>query len=480
MRFELALLRARVLLRLQRPQDAIAAISACAFTPATTDALVSSQALLGFAYVRVGDAVRGMDLLNEAQARAREAHPTIRAELLLHRGIAHYLCGDREQAESLLMTVPTDADMISARALEWRGWIAIAGARYEHAARAFGASYAAIRACRWRDRFVEASVLQGLATLGAETMLLDGWAEIEEHIRGFDWDVDGLGVPRFWVALLCASVRELLGDVDGALAWSRLAEARAPNEASRATSLCRTASIFRGIGERRAHLEFADRARELYDTISARDVPGDHHALPLFIAEELAYAARAAQARDLLAAYRRRTAAGAPAVGGEDRHAGLVAAIEGLIAEAAEDRVTAVKCYSKSFRILRRGARRRAVEVALRLARVTGSARYVAYANAALASVHPDYWMAREARALHSGETPTLTDHQRTILLLVAQGKTYKEIASKLGRSWKTISNSVEHLRGKFGAATRGELVARALQHGVVGVGEPEGDAHSA
>ncbi len=108
----------------------------------------------------------------------------------------------------------------------------------------------------------------------------------------------------------------------------------------------------------------------------------------------------------------------------------------------------------------------------MRLARVTGSRRYVDYATNALTDVHPDYWMAREARALQSGDIPTLTEHQRTILLLVAQGKTYKEIASELGRSWKTISNSVEHLRGKFGAGTRGELVARALRHGVVGVGD--------
>ncbi len=476
MRFDVVLTRARALMRLGHADQAIGAFEACAFTPATTDALVSAKMLLAAAHARVGGHQRSEELFRDAEPHLAQAHPTIQAEFALHQGMARYWAGEADEADRLLSSVPSDMDMISARALEYRGWIAFTRGTLDAATLLFRAAFTAIRECRWHDRFVEATVLRALATLSSEMLTTDGWAEIEARIRGFDWDLDGLAMPRFWVATCCSTMSELIGNDGAALAWSREAEARAEDDSYRAMALCRTAAVFRGLGERRAHLEFVSRACAAYARTDPRTLDPSHRELALFIAEECAYAGVVVEARRLAAHYRNVMAAVIPAGTASDKRvAALAQAVEGCIAEASGERIAAIQLYTKAFRVLRTGpSRLRAVAVALRLARLTGSRRYVQYAHDALADAHPDFWMAREARTLQSVDAPALTDHQRTILLLVAQGKTYKEIASTLGRSWKTISNSVEHLRGKFGAGSRGELVAHALRHGVVDVGESE------
>jgi DNA-binding CsgD family transcriptional regulator len=473
MRFELALLRARVLLRLGRGDRAIDVLRSCAFVPADPDAYVSVHMLLGMAFARLGQHERGESLLTQARDLEGEAHPTIRAELLLNRGLAKYFAGNAEEADTLLESVPPNADMISARALEYRGWIAASRGLIDKAAYWFRSAITCIRSCRWRDRFVEASVLQGLATVNSEMMTTVGWSDVESRIRSFDWNADGLGIPRFWVAVYCAMMSEALGEDLDARAWAREAERRAPNQAYRAMALCRTAALFRGIDDAEAHLEFALRAEEAYGELEPGSLGADQRRLPLFIASEFAYAGSFSDAQRLMTQYREIVVPGLPNVGGDERFRALEFLVDGRLAEGRGERPTAVHSYTKALRILRKGGyRRQAVEVALRLARLTGSVRYAEYAAPALDQVHPNYWMARELRALKSDVAPALTNRQRAILRLVAEGKTYKEIGAALGRSWKTIANSVEQLRGKFEAGTRGELVAIALRHGLVEVGD--------
>jgi DNA-binding CsgD family transcriptional regulator len=474
-RFDVALLRARALLRLSRAESAIEALQSCAFTPTSADGIVSARMLLGIAYAWLGQHERASENLTRASQSGTEAHPTIRAELLLNCGIARYLAGDLEAADKLLASVASDADMISARALEYRGWIAFLRGTFDAASVWFRAAQRSIRSCRWRDRFVEASVLQGLSTLTAEMMTTAEWPELDRHIRAFDWNAGGLAKPAFWVSFYAGIIAELRGDHTEACERARETERRAPNEAYRAIALCRTASIFRALGERKAHLEFALRASDGFRAIEPRLLGPDQQQLPLFIAEELAYAGAIPESERLVTQYRELLALGPHLLAVDDRFIALETVVEGSLAESRRERTIAVQRYAKALRLFRKaGYRRRAVAIAIRLARLTGSRRYVDYASAALRDVHEDYWVAREVAALRSDEAPALTTHQRTILVLVAQGKTYKEIGTSLGRSWKTIANSVELLRTKFGAGTRGELVAAAARHGVVDLGKAE------
>jgi DNA-binding CsgD family transcriptional regulator len=172
-----------------------------------------------------------------------------------------------------------------------------------------------------------------------------------------------------------------------------------------------------------------------------------------------------------MAQYREQSAT-VPTVPGDDRFRALEHAVEATICESRGERNATVRHLSIAFALFRKACcRRRACAIALRLARLTGASRYVRFAATALRDADPRYWMALEVARLQDDTSPSLTDNQRTILVLVAQGKTYKEIGVTLGRSWKTVNNSVEQLRAKFGAGSRGELVAEAMRRGAVEMG---------
>jgi DNA-binding CsgD family transcriptional regulator len=473
LRFELHLLRARVLLRLDRADKAIETLRSCTHTPTSSDGLLTAEMLLGAAYVRLGQHERGEALLSEAFARRAGAHPTIRAELGLNLGIARYFMGRSEDADLLLADVPEDADVIHARALEYRGWIAISRGRFDRSASWFRGALQCINACRWRDRFVEANVLQGLATLNAELLETDGWDAAESRIAAFDWSADGIARPRFWVAIYSSMMREALGDADGALNWARRAERQAPNAAYRAMALCHTSSLFYGLRESRAQLEFALRAKDVYEAIDARDLGPDQQQLPVFLAEQFANAHEYNDAERLITHYNEVIAPTITGVAGDDRYAALRHAIDGAICEARGDRNGAVRSFSQALKLyVKTRHRRRAAGVAIRLAHLTGARRYVHYATAALREADSRFWMAADMARRHEDVSPALTDNQRIILTMVVRGMTYKEIAAQLGRSWKTVNNSVEQIRSKFGACSRGELVAEALRRGIVDVNQ--------
>lgn len=462
-RFEVSILRARVLLRLQRATEAAAEISACAFVPTSVDEIVTAQLLLGAAQARIGKQESAAQLLREATRRAPQAHRTIQAELTLYRGIVEYNLERYDAADALLAAVPEDADLIHARALEYRGWVAYTRGRLEDALVRFSEATSQLGRCRWRDRFVEASVLQGISSVKSQIADTRDWPAIEQRIARFDWEAPGLARPRFWTALYCGTMRELLGDPAAAQQWIRQAERCAPGALHRAIAFCTMAEFFRNAGEHRAHFEFAERAKEQFDSNDARPQGYELLQVPLIIAEELASIAPDEAAR-FLELFRSSTPATVSTLSGR-----MFSAVEHIvrarIAEARGERNIAVREYTRALETLRATQHhRRGGFVAVQLARLTGANRYVTYAGEALQNASPEYWLAKELRALRSDATPPLTDNQRRVLTLVAQGKTYKEIAAELNRSWKTVNNSVEQMRAKFGVHSRGELVAEALR----------------
>lgn len=61
-----------------------------------------------------------------------------------------------------------------------------------------------------------------------------------------------------------------------------------------------------------------------------------------------------------------------------------------------------------------------------------------------------------------------LTDREKQVLKLVAEGRSNKEVAEALGISVKTAMTHREHLMEKLGVHNRTDLVRFALQHGVI------------
>ncbi|NUM48761.1 MAG: response regulator transcription factor [Anaerolineales bacterium] len=71
--------------------------------------------------------------------------------------------------------------------------------------------------------------------------------------------------------------------------------------------------------------------------------------------------------------------------------------------------------------------------------------------------------------AKHEEVTPeTLTERERDVLNLLAQGKTNKEIAGQLFITERTVKFHVSSILGKLGAGNRTEAVTMAAHLGLV------------
>lgn len=461
-RFEVAMLRARVLLRLDQPDRAIDALRGCAYTPLSADESATAEMLLGAAYVRLGQVRRGAAMLEEAMADARDVHRTIKAEIALNLGIARYLLGNSAHAHALLSSVDSSADIIYARAQEYLGWLAFSGGDFVAAGEAFQSALHAIDHSKHRDRFVEGNVLAGMAQLRPDLLQTDEWPAVDARIRAFDWSSDSLVKPHFWTSIAASIMCEVLGDAAAAREWVRKAEGVSQKPGYQLAALCRMAALFRIFGEAQAQREFVARARGLYERISLPDLIPDLLQVPLALAEELVGVGAHDEAARLMQQYRDCIAPSLRKAPDHDRITALEHTVEAALLESSGERLAAARLYEVAFMTFERtGLRRRACLVALRLADLTGEVRYVEYLRDALAGV-PRYWVTRELPRFVSGTAIRLSPTQRDVLQLVADGNTYKEIAAQRGGSWKTARNLVHALFRKFGVRSKGELVAAA------------------
>jgi DNA-binding NarL/FixJ family response regulator len=62
---------------------------------------------------------------------------------------------------------------------------------------------------------------------------------------------------------------------------------------------------------------------------------------------------------------------------------------------------------------------------------------------------------------------PGLTPRENEVLILVAKGYTYREIAEKLFLSVKTVQNHVQNILAKLQLHKRYELMRYAIQRGL-------------
>ncbi len=65
------------------------------------------------------------------------------------------------------------------------------------------------------------------------------------------------------------------------------------------------------------------------------------------------------------------------------------------------------------------------------------------------------------------GGTPALTERETEILRMVATGLSYKQIATRLVLSHRTVQNHVQNTLGKLQLHNRVELVRYAIEHGL-------------
>jgi DNA-binding NarL/FixJ family response regulator len=66
-----------------------------------------------------------------------------------------------------------------------------------------------------------------------------------------------------------------------------------------------------------------------------------------------------------------------------------------------------------------------------------------------------------------------LTSREVDVLVLLARGHTYKEIADALVITRKTVANHVEHIYAKLGVSNRTAAALFATRHGLLAAEEP-------
>lgn len=75
----------------------------------------------------------------------------------------------------------------------------------------------------------------------------------------------------------------------------------------------------------------------------------------------------------------------------------------------------------------------------------------------------------RLANTPEPDERPRLSDRETEVLRLVAKGLGYKEIASRLTLSPRTVQNHVQHILAKLQLHNRAQLVRYAIEQGIDG-----------
>ena len=79
----------------------------------------------------------------------------------------------------------------------------------------------------------------------------------------------------------------------------------------------------------------------------------------------------------------------------------------------------------------------------------------------------------RTAKRQETGELSRLTDRERDILTLFAQGQSYAQIAKVRGNQSLTIRNAIYGIQDKLGIETKQELVVWAVRSGLLDNMEP-------
>lgn len=433
-----------------------------------SDGEFTRRLLLGAALTRIDDPVRALEILQQAKSEMRCAHLTIQSEIALNIGLAFYALRDLDAADAALDDVLPLADIIHARSLEYKGWIASARGNYRTAPAYFIAALKRLEDCVHYDRFLEANCLQALAHLAVDRLDRTAWEPVRSRRETMKWDARGLDKPRFNLALSAASFEN---DVEGrpldAAIEARQASDIATTAAYRAQALCKRASIAQSAGERIAHADHLQAAVDAFEGADIDALSGDEMLVPLVMAGELANAGRAAQARWYFERYRdRRSTPHALAITGDYRRTTHELLVSAQIAEADGRCADAIVQYQNVAGRSVQGALRDAVIASIRIAALTGGAGiWPQYVAATAHDVKPSSWMYATLEDIDKTRTISgLTTLQREYLEMVSKGYTNPHIAKMRGRSIHTVRNHVAELFSSFGVKTRTELAKEYLR----------------
>jgi DNA-binding CsgD family transcriptional regulator len=467
---ETTLLRARALLRIERADEALSALESIRAEDDVSDGEVTRRMLIATARTRLGDVARGLEELYAIQAVMRNPHPAIQSEVALNIGLTQYMLRDLDAADTALDQVAVDTDIIHARSLEYKAWVASARGDYPAAEGLFAEALTRLDGCKHYDRFLEANCLQALAYLTVDGLERHSWGSITARRARVRWQESGLSYPLFRLTLSTATYEN---DIEGrpiqAAIEARRAYELAPTTAYRIVALCKRVTISRCAHEPIARGDHLHAAVDAFENLDMAKLAGDERLVSLALAEELANAGRAREARAYFDAYLvRSTTSRALAITGDVRRESYEQLVEAQIAEAEERKTEAVSLYERVLNRSTAASVRHAVIAAVRLGRMTGNSSYLGgYVALAVREVQETSWIHVALKGQSKANAlAKLTALQNEYLEMMCRGLTNPQIARIRGRSVNTVRNQVAAIFEIFDVHNRSELVAECLRMG--------------
>ena len=491
-RAEALLLCGRALLRSQRAPEAKQLLAPAIGTFCTNDAECTARMLYAVAVTRCDSPDDGLALLRAAAERADrlEVHRAVRLEIAYYRALSYWAKRELGAVAELAGRVE-DArlDVLSVRATQLLGFVAIAEQRYGDALRTFRLALQAYRACRERDTDLVEQILVQIATLEAQlrsATVPGSYGDPAARKVAGDVFRAATSLGRSQIAWLDAWQFAHDGDARSALRCMREAECMAPTQPAKVFALAGRASISAAFGEIENAREQALHAARMAEGIDWPATRGEERFALLQLVEAFgrvdpSEAARVLARFDAIAS----KVDDVLLAGTDPRPAALESYARGIVARHAGQTTRARVLLNEAYRgFLACGHLWRAVLALIELDAAFAASdvheEFHLETAALIVREHfPNSFLARRLgrwAGLYGHPIGVrLTPAQRQILRYALEGYGAKEIASVTGRSVKTIGNQLASLHQAFGVNSTLRLVAEChrLGFGSPSWGEP-------
>jgi DNA-binding NarL/FixJ family response regulator len=477
---EATLLRARSLYRLKRYDETIALLEPVESMFAPGDESCTARVLLGSAIARAGDVDRGLRMLEAAAAQAESlgVHPAIRAEITHGRALAYWTRRDLDESERFAREAEAaGADIISVRATQLRGFVAVAQRRFTDALALFNATVDAYWRCRERDTdLVEIAVLDIAALeLMLRSSAVRGSHDMPDRRRVRDrWEASPAvsSVAAQSIVISDAWLFAHDGDRDTAFRKMRLAEEMAPVPAWRVFGLATRAGLALAFDEVGSAREHAALATEISNDVDWNATIGEERVALLLLAEVMSVTDPAA-ASAMLDIYDGLPAPMDPGnvISTDPRLPALEDYARGLVLRSRGDAVAAKACLkSAADRFASCGHLWRYVQALIALESVSPGAGHIETARAIVSEHFPKSFLARRVALGAASDLVVrgLTPAQRDVLSLLLQGLNAREIATRTGRAYNTVRVHIDRLREAFKTSSIHAMVVECHRRGIV------------
>jgi len=487
---EARLLRARALIRLQRPADVIDELPAREVAAiVNVDERTTAGMLHGAAVARLENR-RGIALLADiAGTAARDrAHPAIRAEVAYYRAIAHWSARELDVAEVFALAAErAGRDVLAVRATQLRGFIAAASeraTRYTDALSLFRTAGRRYGRCRERDVALATIIVEQTAslenTLRSATVVGSHRGTRGRLLPGGSF---GPAVPSWTRLRICyndAWLFALDGDDVAAFRMMRDADENAPTPAWQVRARAGRAAIAVVCGEPAGARIFADGAAELASRVDWNATVDEERLAFFDLAEVYSYLGDPEAAAGALISF---DAIAAPIENTHNLHVrdrdprlmGWTLHVRGLLQRGRGDLAGAGTSFAAAVEMFRScGYLWREALALIELDATPARAAAGEHMDRAAALIRehfPQSFLARRIgswiRAAVDPLFSTLTPAERDVLRHLLDGRTKREIAALTGRAYDTVRTQVQSIHRKLGTHSEHQILAACARRGV-------------